>query len=232
MISNRTIAAIIPAFDEAPAIATVIQSLRSLQYRGLPVIDKIIVVDNNSTDATATIAKDNGAHVVFAAQRGYGSACLAGLYASDGFDVLVFVDGDNSVNPADVLVVCHPLFEGADLVIGSRTLGHRESNAMTWPQRLGNTLFCHLLNYRFNTTTTDLGPLRAISRPTLLQLNMGDRRFGWTLEMQIKSMKQRLRVKEVPVSLQTRVGQSKISGRWKGVMLAAFDLLKVFVLSR
>lgn len=220
------VTAIIPARNEGLAIGAVIDSLQSLARHGQCLIDHIIVVDNVSTDNTAAIAEDSGATVVFEARPGYGSACMAGIRAICETDLVVFVDGDYSCDCADIPALINAIGAGADLAIGSRTLGSIDSFAMTRLQRWGTTLICTLIRLRTGVPVSDLGPLRAIRYDKLLELNMQDRRFGWTAEMQFKAYRKGLEVAEVPTRLRARIGQSKISGTWRGTLLAGYDLLR------
>jgi hypothetical protein len=173
-----------------------------------------------------------GATVVFEASLGYGNACLAGIHAIGTTDLVLFVDGDHSCHSADIPALLKAINEGADMAIGSRTLGHIEPHAMTRLQRWGTVLVCRLMQLRTGVPVSDLGPLRAIRFDKLLELNMQDRRFGWTAEMQIKAYRRGLKVTEVPVKLRARIGQSKISGTWRGTWLAAHDLLHAVLFSR
>lgn len=222
---------IIPAKDEALAIGAVISALQALTLSGQPLIDHIIVVDNASSDNTAAIASDSGATVIFEACPGYGSACMAGIRTIGTTDRVLFVDGDHSCNYADIPALLVAMDEGADLVIGSRSLGFIEPRAMTLPQRWGTALICRLIQYRTGIAITDLGPLRIIRYDKLLELDMRDRRFGWTAEMQVKAYCKGWHVIEVPTTLRARVGQSKISGTWRGTILAAYDLLRAVLFS-
>ena len=226
-LSGKKIAAIVPAYNEASAIAAVVTELLSLSHEQIRLIDEVVVVDNNSTDDTASIASSCGARVIREPRKGYGSACLAGIHAAPDADILVFVDGDYSFYSADVLSVCCAVDNDTDMVIGSRTLGCIEEKAMPLVQYYGNALLCLLIRLRFATNVSDLGPLRAIYRHKLLQLDVQDLRFGWTLEMQVKAIQQKIRIKEIPVRLRARIGHSKISGTWSGALLAGFDLLKI-----
>ncbi len=226
------VTAIIPARDEEQAIGVVLDSLRALHQQGRPLIDHIIVVDNASSDDTAVVARGSGATVVFEASLGYGNACLAGIRTIGTTDLVLFVDGDHSCDSADIPALLKAIGEGADMAIGSRTLGHIEPHAMTRLQRWGTALVCRLMQLRTGIPVSDLGPLRAIRFDKLLELNMQDRRFGWTAEMQIKAYRRGLKVTEVPVKLRARIGQSKISGTWRGTWLAAHDLLHVVLFSR
>lgn len=223
--TNLHITALIPAYNEEEAIGQVLDELQSIRVNERPLCSEIIVVDNNSTDKTASIAYRRGATVVQERRPGYGAACLAGIKAIGETDIVLFVDGDCSNTATDILSVCSAVSGGVDLVIGSRTLGVIEKNSMTKIQRAGNALVCLLIRLRFNIGITDLGPLRAIRHDALRRLDMNDQRFGWTAEMQIKAGKHGLHVMEVPVSVRPRIGKSKISGTWRGMTLAGYDLL-------
>lgn len=232
MAGSPRITAIVPAKDEASAIAAVIRELQSLERHGQALIHQIIVVDNLSEDNTAFIARECGAHVVFESQLGYGSTCMAGVQAIDSTDLVLFIDGDYSSDSTDIPALLDEIFRGADLVVGSRILGNIEPNSMTWLQHFGTRLICRVIQCRTGVPVTDLGPLRLIRFDRLLELDIKDRRFGWTAEMQIKACRNGLRVVEVPVRQKVRIGQSKISGTWRGTFLAAHDLMRAVLLSR
>jgi glycosyltransferase involved in cell wall biosynthesis len=193
----------------------------------------VVVCDNGSTDETTAVAKANGAHVVAAPQRGYGSACLAGirylesLPPSEQPEIVVFLDGDYSDFPEELPQVVHPILHDAkDMVIGSRRLGDMEPGAMTFPQRFGNWLAPFLIRIFWGYRFTDLGPFRAIRWDKLQQLHMQDPNFGWTVEMQVKAAKHRLACAEVPVRYRKRtLGKSKVSGTIKGAFKAGVKIL-------
>jgi len=258
MYKNRQITVIIPALNEEPSIANVVNGLFDVTVCGdcqniikvnsdtadvgrkddvnaaanvarvssvnaqycagqcnaapVSVVDQIIVGDNGSTDATAAIAKASGAMVVEEPERGYGAACLAALAAPVEKDIIVFVDGDHSVVPQELPALLNPLFDGADLVIGSRTLGNCEKGALSVPQEIGNKLAIALLRLLWRGKVTDLGPFRATTQQALTAIQMSDRKFGWTVEMQIRALQLSLTSAEVPVSTRQRIGKSKISG--------------------
>lgn len=228
MYNDKRVACVIPAFDEEQAISQVVEGLLSVTtLSGDPVIDELIVCDNNSQDKTASVAKAAGAKVVFEAQQGYGKACLTGIAAVKDCDFLLFVDGDHSCLPEQSLLLLEQLMAGADLSIGSRVLGHIESGALTIPQRFGNWLSAIIIRCLWQQNVTDLGPFRAIRWQALQGLNMADEAFGWTVEMQVKAIQQGLRVEECAVDSILRVGQSKISGTIKGSVLAGVGILSM-----
>ena len=189
------------------------------------------MVDNGSTDRTAEVAREHGANVVREDQRGYGAACLRGiaevaaLGAADP-DILVFLDGDHSDHPDELPEVVAPILAGeAHLVIGSRALGRAERGALTPQQVHGNRLACWLMRVILRHRYTDLGPFRAIRWDALQALEMRDRDYGWTVEMQMKAVRRGLRVAEVPVSYRRRIGRSKISGTVRGTIMAGCKII-------
>ncbi len=190
-----------------------------------PLVDQIIVCDNGSTDETAARAAASGAIVAFEPERGYGAACLAALAVEVEKDIIVFVDGDHSVVSSELPDIITPLLNGADLVIGSRTLGTTEKGALSIPQRFGNMLATLLISKLWSANVTDLGPFRATTQKTLLDLQMSDRNFGWTVEMQVRALQENKTIKEVPVSTMKRIGKSKISGTVRGVIGAGHGIL-------
>ena len=216
---SHSIAVVIPAYNEAPAIGAVVRAIPS----GLP--DTVVVVDNGSTDDTAARAADAGARVVSEPRRGYGQACLAGLAVVDA-DVIVFLDGDFSDYPDEMPALVRPIVDGgADLVIGSRTRGNSERGALLPQQRFGNALATGLMRLLFGIAYSDLGPFRAISARALRRLEMRDRNYGWTVEMQVKAARLKLDIEEVPVSYRRRIGQSKVSGTLSGTIRAGYKII-------
>lgn len=214
------ISVIIPVFNEQDAIEKVIGDIPD----NLPI--EIIVVDNGSTDQTAKLAAAMGARIVRENRRGYGSACLAGIAATNDPDIVVFLDGDYSDHPNEMPDLIAPILENrADLAIGSRVLGNSEPGALMIQARFGNRLATSLIKILFGVSYTDLGPFRAIRYLALLDLNMRDKTFGWTVEMQIKAAKQALKIQEVPVSYRKRIGVSKITGTLKGTLKAGWKIL-------
>lgn len=221
MLAGRRVALVIPALNEALSIGIVVRSAPSW-------IDQVVVADNGSSDWTGAIAAQEGVTVVVESRRGYGSACLAGLAAMRDCDVVLFADADASDDLGEAELLVEPILTGkAQLVIGSRVLGHAEAGALTLQQRFGNWLACALIRLRWGVRFSDLGPFRAITRDALESLGMNDRDYGWTVEMQIKAAQQRLAVAEVPVSYRKRIGVSKISGTVRGVLAAGAKILWV-----
>ena len=218
------ISVVIPAFNEENAIALVLQEIPKEW------VDLVVVVDNNSSDKTKQKAKAAGATVLEESFQGYGASCLCGInYLNQQdikSDIIVFLDADYSDYPAQLPELVLPIIENkADMVIGSRALGVREQGSMTVPQVFGNWLATSLLRLFYNVKFTDLGPFRAIRTSSLNALNMQDKTYGWTVEMQVKAAKQKIRSIEVPVNYKNRVGVSKISGTVKGTFLAGYKIL-------
>lgn len=221
-----SVSVIIPALDEEDAIIRVLDDLPNPGQEVDGVVYDIVVVDNGSTDRTPTRAVEMGARVVREPRRGYGQACLAGLAALDDPDVVLFLDGDYSDYPEEAATLIAPIRQQtADLVIGSRVLGERESGALLPQARAGNALATTLIQLLYGVRYTDLGPFRAIRYASLLQLQMSDRDFGWTVEMQVKAARQGLRIAEVPVRYRKRIGKSKISGTLIGTVRAGHKIL-------
>ncbi|MGH7143913.1 MAG: TIGR04283 family arsenosugar biosynthesis glycosyltransferase, partial [Planctomycetota bacterium] len=213
------VAVVIPALNEEQAIGSVLDAIPRW-------VTQIIVADNGSTDRTAIVAAQKGATVVAEPQRGYGAACLAGMKALDRPDIVVFLDGDFSDSPDEMERLIAPIvLDEADLVIGSRALGSAQAGSLTWPQRFGNALACTLLQLLYGVQYTDLGPFRAIRYSALRRLAMTDRNYGWTVQMQARAARLKLRAVEVPVSYRRRIGTSKISGTLRGVCGAGTKIL-------
>jgi glycosyltransferase involved in cell wall biosynthesis len=215
---------IIPAFNEENGVGQVIQEIPK------NVVAEIIVINNASTDDTEKIAQEAGATVLRELIPGYGRACLKGIdyltKCTSKPDIVVFLDADHSDYPEEIHLLIKPILEGwADLVIGSRALGGKEKGSMTPPQIFGNWLATRLLKWIYKVKFTDLGPFRAIRFSTLLELNMEDKTYGWTVEMQLKAAKMGYRCVEVPVRYRKRIGFSKISGTVKGTVMAGYKIL-------
>jgi glycosyltransferase involved in cell wall biosynthesis len=227
MLNKKKIVVIIPAFNEEESLPKVINDIPSF-------VDEIIVVNNSSTDNTVEAAKLAGATVLTENERGYGAACLKGIdhIKNKNYDIVVFIDGDYSDHPEEMDLVVDPIINNDyDLVIGSRIIGKRESGAMLPQALFGNRLSTFLIKIFWNYKFTDLGPFRAIKYSSLIKLNMRDRNFGWTVEMQIKAAKQKMKTTEVPVSYRKRIGQSKVTGTIKGTIKASYKILYLIFVS-
>lgn len=219
---------IIPALDEEAAIGVTLGRVPRELY------SRVLVADNGSRDRTAEIARGAGATVVCEPERGYGAACLRALAAlPEDAEVVVFMDADSSDAPEEAARLLEPIYAGrADLVLGSRELGHAEPGALLPHQRFGNWLATRLIRWLHGHSYTDLGPFRAISVPALRRLAMRDRNYGWTIEMQIRAVQHGLRILEVPVSYRPRIGVSKVSGNLRASIRAGVKILwTVFRLS-
>ena len=223
MSKKFKIAVIIPALNEEESIAKVIHDLPQKLYD----LD-MIVCDNGSTDATAEIARKAGARVVYQPTRGYGNACLKALEnLHPETDIVAFIAGDYADDPKQLDRIVSPIIENkADMVLGSRTLEKAEKGALLPLQKFGNRLATFLVRLFWKFHYTDLGPFRAILKSKLDILQMEDKKFAWTIEMQIRALKKKLRILEVPVTTMKGIGKSKISGTVKGSVLAGYSILK------
>ncbi len=219
-------ALIIPALNEAQSLPQLLRSLPPSLFR------LVIVADNGSTDETREVARRGGAMVVSQRQRGYGNACLAAIQAlPPEIDTLVFMQADCSEDPADAHQLLLPIARNeADLVIGSRVLGQPDEGALEPHQVFGNRLATSMIRWLWGHSYSDLGPFRAIRRDALDLLEMRDRTYGWTVEMQVKALQRGLRIKEVPVNYHRRVGTSKISGNWKASIRAGWKIITTILL--
>jgi glycosyltransferase involved in cell wall biosynthesis len=214
------VAVIIPALNEEGSIGSVLDHIPQ------DLVGDIIVVDNGSTDSTASIAVSKGARVFSEPRRGYGYACLKGIAVLQNPDIVAFLDADFSDFPEEMALLVEPIAsDQADMVIGSRILGKREKNALPPHAAFGNHLAGFLIRILFGYRYTDLGPFRAIRYSSLQQLNMQDCTWGWTVEMQVKAVREKLRIREVPVSYRKRIGQSKISGTVAGSTKAGAKII-------
>ncbi|KAA1243868.1 glycosyltransferase family 2 protein [Aquimarina sp. RZ0] len=214
---------IIPAFNEEDSISHVIKEIPDI-------VSEIIVVSNNSTDTTESVAQKSGATVLREEKMGYGYACLKGMSYIAGLDntpdIIVFLDGDYSDYPSELTKIIAPIVhQNIDMVIGARDKNLRESGSMTIPQIFGNWLATSLMRLFFGAKFTDLGPFRAIKYDKLLALGMQDKTYGWTVEMQLKALKKKYSYVEVPVHYKKRIGVSKVSGTIKGAIFAGVKIL-------
>lgn len=227
MIDDKRIVVIIPAYNEEESLPKVIKDIPGF-------IDEIIVANNGSTDSTIGVAEKAGATVLTELEKGYGAACLKAIdYIEDKeFDIVVFIDGDYSDYPEEMKLIIDPILkDNYDLVIGSRMIGKRDEGAMLPQAIFGNWLASFLIRLFWKYKFTDLGPFRAIKYSSLIKLNMQDRNFGWTVEMQIKAAKLKMKTFEVPVSYRKRIGQSKVTGTIKGTVKASLKILYLIFIS-
>ncbi|MDA9025785.1 glycosyltransferase family 2 protein [Flavobacteriaceae bacterium] len=220
---NKIIKVIIPAYNEEKSIIKVIQDIPSI-------VNEIIIVDNNSSDQTAKNAQEAGAKVLTEIKKGYGNACLKGISyvksQTHKTDIIVFLDGDFSDYPEELTKLIAPIInDNIDFVIGARVSKFREKGSMTRPQIFGNWLATTLMSILFNSKFTDLGPFRAIKYHKLLALKMEDKTYGWTVEMQLKAIKNNYSYQEIPVKYRNRIGVSKVSGTIKGAIFAGVNIL-------
>ncbi len=226
--ADISIAVVIPAFNEENAIGMVLKDIPK------DWVDSIVVVDNNSSDFTKEKVLEHGAIVLEESYQGYGASCLCGinfLLNQDIVpDIIVFLDADYSDFPEELPKVVEPIFtQQMDMVIGSRALGNRELGSMTVPQLFGNWLATKLVQIFFGVKYTDLGPFRAITTKALKAIQMQDKTYGWTVEMQVKAAKMNLKTTEVPVNYKNRVGVSKISGTVKGTVVAGYKIIQTIL---
>lgn len=223
-MASTSIGVIIPAFNEEQAIGNVLKEIPH------DWISEVVVVDNNSKDNTSKVAKAGGATVLFEKHQGYGWACLKAMdyYAKKDPipEIIVFLDADHADFPSQLPEIVKPILtEDYDMVIGSRALGKSEPGAMTPQQIFGNRLATFLIHRFYHVRFTDLGPFRAIKFQKLLELDMQDKTYGWTVEMQIKAAKLGLKTTEVPVNYRKRIGFSKVSGTLIGTLGAGYKIL-------
>ncbi len=218
------ISVIIPAYNEEGSIGKVVNDIPK------EIVRDIIVANNNSKDKTAEVAAAAGAIVLTENRQGYGYACLKGMEYLQNLDIkpdiVVFLDGDYSDYPEEISLVIAPILENdMDMVIGSRALGKKERGSMTIPQVFGNWLATTMIRWFYGVKFTDLGPFRAIKYDKLIALGMCDKTYGWTVEMQVKAAKQKMKCTEVAVNYRKRIGYSKVSGTIKGSFMAGYKII-------
>lgn len=221
---DKNIVVIIPAYNEENAIGNVITDLPKDWIR------EIVVVNNNSNDATKEIAARTGATVLDQPIQGYGNACLKGIeyikLLNPLPEIVVFIDADYSDHPDELPLLVKPIIDnGYDMVIGSRALGQKESGSMTPQQIFGNWLATKMIKILYGFIYTDLGPFRAIKYDALMTIDMQDKTYGWTVEMQLKAVKLNMKISEVAVNYRKRIGFSKISGTVKGTVMAGYKII-------
>jgi glycosyltransferase involved in cell wall biosynthesis len=217
-----TIALVIPALNEEASLGPVLNAIPR------PLVGRVIVVDNGSSDTTPQVALKGGAEVIYENRRGYGYACYAGAMAAADCDILVFMDADGADDPREIPLLLAPFLAASpvDMVLGSRTRGQHEAGALLPHARFGNWLTARLMHWFYGLEVSDLGPFRAIRRDVFLALGMQEFTYGWTTEMMVKAARGGYQIKEVPVSYYRRKGgKSKISGTLKGTILAGYYIL-------
>ena len=223
-MNKPDIRVIIPAFNEQNAVGLVIDEIPKEW------VSEIIVIDNGSTDDTFNQAKSRGATALKEPNRGYGNACLKGIeYIANSPsypDIVVFLDGDHSDYPDQLIELVQPIISNEmDMTIGSRALGNKEKGSMTPQQIFGNWLATSLIKLFYGVKYTDLGPFRAIRYDSLMTIDMKDRTYGWTVEMQLKAAKLNLRTMDIPVNYRQRIGVSKVSGTIRGTIGAGYKII-------
>jgi glycosyltransferase involved in cell wall biosynthesis len=218
------VAVVIPTFNEAESITSVVSELPR------DIVGRIIVADGGSADGTQRRARDAGAEVIVVG-RGYGLACLTGTQAAQGADIVVFMDGDGADDPTAIAALVEPIRSGDyDFVIASRARGKRQPGSMAWHQLLAGHVAGWLTKILYGVRYTDMCALRAIRRDTLLKLGMREMTYGWNLEMQMRVARARLRVLEVPVGYRVRLGgESKVAGSLSGSLKAGLKIMSTFV---
>jgi glycosyltransferase involved in cell wall biosynthesis len=227
-MSGTRIAVVMPALNEEDAVGRQVRAMLAHPDFNRLHLAQIIVVDNGSDDATASVAQAAGATVVRQPVRGYGAACLAGVLAATDAEVVLLMDADGSDDLDGAARVAALSLEGrAELVMGSRTAGHREKGALTLPQRMGNALATMLLQlFCGGRRISDIGPVRALRRSDLLALDMSEMTYGWSMEMLVKAVRANYRILEVPVDYRRRIaGRSKVSGSVRGAIRAGWSIL-------
>ncbi|MCK5504478.1 MAG: glycosyltransferase family 2 protein [Thermodesulfovibrionia bacterium] len=222
MLSDKRIAVIIPALNEEKTLPLVLNDIPG------DLVDEVVVIDNGSIDKTPSIAKERGATLLFESRMGYGYPCLRGIQylKSRKTDIVVFLDGNYSDYPGEIIKLVGPMVkDDYDMVLGSRILGKVEEGALRIPVRFGNLLATTLIRLIYGFKYTDVGPFRAIKFDKLLELDMNDN-LGWTVEMQVKAVKRRYRITEVPVTYRKGTGKSKITGNVKGIAVVGYRILR------
>ena len=222
MLSGKKIAVIIPVLNEEKTLPLVFKDMPA------DLVDEVVIIDNGSSDRTPEIAKEHGATLLLESKKGYGYPCLKGIeyLRSKEPDIVVFVDGNYSDHPEEIISLVKPLVEeNYDLVIGSRTTGSVEEGALRTPVRFGNFLATMLIRVLYGFKYTDVGPFRAIKFDKLLKMDMNDN-LGWTVEMQVKAARMKYRIMEVPVSYRMGTGKSKITGNLKGIFIVGYRILR------
>lgn len=213
---DAQVTVVLPCLDEEASLPAVLAAIPD-EYRAL-------VVDNNSTDDTAGVARRHGARVVAEPRPGYGSAVHAGVVAATT-PIVAVIDADGSLDPGDLPRLVAAL-DDADLVIGRR----RPVAGLHWPwvARLGTVVMSWRLRTRHGLPVHDIAPMRVARRQALLELGVADRRSGYPLELLVRAAAAGWRVVELDVAYGPRTGgRSKVSGSLRGSIVAILDFWKV-----
>jgi glycosyltransferase involved in cell wall biosynthesis len=215
---------VIPTLNEQESIEKAIRSIPR------DVVDRVIVVDSGSTDATTELAKSAGADVIDVGP-GYGRACLRATEAAVDADILVFMDGDGADDARSIDVLVAPIRSGSyDFVIGSRVRGEREPGSMAWHQVGAGLLAGVGIRLLYGVRYTDMSAFRAIRRDVLLRLGMRELTYGWNIEMQMRAARSGLRILEIPVPYHRRIGgTSKVAGSLRGSIRAGTRIIATFI---
>lgn len=222
MLSDKTIAVIIPVLNEEKTLPLVLDDIPG------DLVDEVVIIDNGSADKTPEIARDRGATLLFESRRGYGYPCLKGIeyLKTKNPDIVVFVDGNHSDHPEEIIKLVKPIVEeDYDLVCGSRVMGRVEEGVLRLPVRFGNLLATGLIRMFYGFKYSDVGPFRAVKFDKLLKLDMKDN-LGWTVEMQAKAVKAGFKILEVPVSYREGTGKSKLTGNIKGIAIVGYRIIR------
>lgn len=232
MYKSKKITVIIPALNEEEALDIVLRELPAFA-------DAVIVADNGSVDKTAQViqnfqTQNSKIHYVYELRRGYGYACLAAIETIPDCDIVVFLDADGSDDPRQMSLLLDMIIdEGKDVVISNRFTAKRQRGSMSPPQVFGNKLAVWLIRLLWNFSYRDLGPFRAITQSKLRQIDLRDKTFGFTIEMQIKAVEQGLKIGQVDVDYRQRqAGKSKVSGTIRGVLGAGYKIISIILKRR
>ncbi|MEN8262051.1 MAG: glycosyltransferase family 2 protein [Nitrospirota bacterium] len=225
MLSGKKIAVIIPVLNEEKTLPLVMKDISR------DLVDEVVVIDNGSKDRTPSLAREEGATLLFEARRGYGYPCLKGIdyLKTKKPDIVAFVDGNYSDHPDEIKKIVGPIVkEDYDLVCGSRVMGRAEEGALRFPVLFGNLLATVLIRLCYGFKYTDVGPFRAIKFERLLELDMNDN-LGWTIEMQVKAVKKKFKITEVPVSYREGTGKSKFTGNITGILKIGYRIIRAIL---